>query len=78
MGAGLPKGYERSSPASRFHGRIAEIHDAWGVCKDFAHHFALDADAAAVDDPERLQTEFVRFQEVFLDYSFLVRWSNTV
>src|SRR5207244_10049216 len=70
----LPQGHDRSAPSAGLSGSIAEIGYVRCAGQDSAHGLALYADAAAVDNPERLESRVARLFEVgFHDLLYVAR-----
>ena len=58
------------SPAAGLGRGVAEGFDEGGAGEDGADHFALDSDAASVNDAEGLETERARLFEIRFDNGF--------
>lgn len=61
------QGNDGGAPTPRFGGRVAEGFDENGAGQDRAYHFALHADATAMDNAEGFVTQTVSFPEVFFN-----------
>jgi len=74
----LAKGDDGGAPAARLGGRIPEIGHEFRPCEHRAHHLALHADAASVNNAEGLETGRVGFQQVLLYHAFDIARGHTV
>ena len=74
----LAKGDDGGAPAAGFGGRIPEIGHEFRSREHGAHHLALDADAAAVNNAESPEAGLVRFQQVLLYDAFDIARGHAV
>lgn len=63
----LPQGHDGGGPAAGFGRCSAEPGDEIGAGQDSSNGFALDADAAAVNDAHAAKAALARLIEVFFD-----------
>jgi hypothetical protein len=64
--AALAKSYDGGAPTAGLRGRIPEIGHEFRPREHGAHHLALHADAAPVNNAESPEAGLVRFQQVLL------------
>jgi len=74
----LAKGDDGGAPAARLGWRIPEIGHEFRPCEHRAHHLALHADAASVNNAEGLETGRVGFQQVLLYHAFDIARGHAV
>ena len=64
--------HDGRSPTAGFHRRVSERGHERCPREHAPHHFALDSDAAPVDDPQSPKAQAMRFGEILFDHRFYV------
>ena len=72
------KGYDGGSPASCLGGSVAKVHHERRPRQHRAHHLALHADSASMNDAEGFKSGRVRFQQIFFNHALDVARGNAV